>query len=112
MAHRQRRRLKLLKNKWVVYAVALVIMVGACFYIYKIIYPNEEPPQVEVTNQALEAAKKENADMKRRLDELEKRVKLESKQIKVQERVKVDAMPPDAVAGAIADELRIFLRTD
>ena len=101
----------MLKNKWVVYAVALVIMVGACFYIYKIIYPNESP-QVEVTNQALEAAKKENADMKRRLDELEKRVKAESKQIKVQEREKVDAMPPDAVARAIADELRIFLRTD
>ena len=101
----------MLKNKWVVYAVALSVIVGACFYIYKIIYPNE-PPQVEVTNQALEAAKKENADMKRRLDELEKRVKLESKQIKVQEREKVDAMPPDAVAGAIADELRIFLRTD
>ena len=101
----------MLKNKWVVYAVALVIMAGACFYVYKIIYPNE-PPQVEVTNQALEAAKKENADMKRRLDELEKQVKQGAKQIKVQEREKVDAMPPDAVAGAIADELRIFLRTD
>ena len=50
--------------------------------------------------------------MKRRLDELEKRVKLESKQIKVQEREKVDAMPPDAVAVAIADELRLFLGAD
>lgn len=111
MAHRQRRRLKLLKNKWVVYAAALVIMAGACFYVYKIIYPNE-PPQVEVTNQALEAAKKENADMKRRLDELEKQVRQGAKQIKVQEREKVDAMPPDAVAVAIADELRLFLRAD
>ena len=98
----------MLKNKWVVYAAALVIMAGACFYVYKIIYPNE-PPQVEITNQALEVVKKENADMKRRLDELEKRVKLESKQIKVQERAKVDSLPPDAVAGAIADELRLFL---
>ena len=98
-------------KKWIVYAVALAVIVGACFYIYKIIYPNE-PPQVEVTNQALEAAKKENADMKRRLDELEKQVKAESKQIKVQEREKVDAMPPDAVAGAIADELRLFLDSD
>ena len=104
----QRRRLKLLKNKWVVYAVAMVIMAGACFYIYKIIYPNE-PPQVAATDEAIERVKQENADMKRRLDELEKRVKLESKQIKVQEREKVDAMPPDAVAGAIADELRLFL---
>ena len=111
MAHRQRRRLKLLKNKWVVYAAALVIMAGACFYVYKIIYPNE-PPQIEVTNQALEAAKKENADMKRRLDELEKQVRQGAKQIKVQEREKVDAMPPDAVAVAIADELRLFLRAD
>ena len=101
----------MLKNKWIVYAVALAVIVGACFYVYKIIYPNE-PPQVEIADQALEAAKKENADMRRRLDELEKRVKAESKQIKVQEREKVDAMPPDAVAGAIADELRIFLRTD
>lgn len=98
-------------KKWIVYLIALVIMAGACFYVYKIIYPNE-PPQVEGTNQALEAAKKENADMKRRIDELEKRVKAESKQIKVQEREKVDAMPPDAVAGAIADELRLFLGAD
>ena len=101
----------MLKNKWVVYAVALVIMVGACFYVYKIIYPNE-PPQVEITNQALDAAKKENADMKRRLDELEKQVRQGAKQIKQEEREKVDAMPPDAVAGAIADELRLFLGAD
>ena len=98
-------------KKWIIYLIALAVIVGACFYVYKIIYPNE-PPQVEVTNQALEAAKKENADMKRRLDELEKQVKLESKQIKVQEREKVDAMPPDAVAGDIADELRLFLDSD
>ena len=111
MAHQQRRRLKLLKNKWVVYAAALVIMVGACFYVYKIIYPNE-PPQVEITDQALEAAKQENADMKRRLEELEKQVRQGARQIRQEERVKVDALPPDAVAGAIADELRIFLRTD
>ena len=101
----------MLKNKWVVYAVALVIMAGACFYVYKIIYPNE-PPQVEVTNQALEAAKKENADMKRRLDELEKQVRQGAKQIKQEERAKVDSLPPDAVAGAIADELRLFLGAD
>ena len=98
-------------KKWIVYAVALAIIVGACFYIYKIIYP-PEPPQVEITNQALETAKKENADMKRRLDELEKQVKAESKQIKVQEREKVDAMPPDAVADSIVSELRLFLGAD
>ena len=98
-------------KKWIIYLIALAVIVGACFYIYKIIYPNE-PPQVEVTNQALEAAKKENADMKRRLDELEKQVRQGAKQIKVQEREKVDAMPPDAVAVAIADELRLFLGAD
>ena len=98
-------------KKWIVYLIALAVIVGACFYVYKIIYPNE-PPQVEITNQALEAAKKENADMKRRLDELEKQVRQGAKQIKVQEREKVDAMPPDAVAGAIADELRLFLGAD
>ncbi len=101
------------KNKWnkwvVVIAVAVVLIAG--IWIYKIIYP-PVPPQVEATNQALEAAKKENADMRRRLEDLEKRVKLESKQIKVQEREKVDALPPDAVAVAIADELRLFLGTD
>ena len=95
-------------KKWIIYLIALAVIVGACFYVYKIIYPNE-PPQVEVTNQALEAAKKENADMKRRLDELEKQVRQGAKQIKVQEREKVDAMPPDAVAVAVADELRLFL---
>jgi uncharacterized protein involved in exopolysaccharide biosynthesis len=107
----QRRRLKLLKNKWVVYAVALAVIAGACFYVYKIIYPNE-PLHVAATDEAIERVKQENADMKRRLDELEKQVKAESKQIKVQEREKVDAMPPDAVAGAIADELRLFLDSD
>ena len=95
-------------KKWIIYLIALAVIVGACFYVYKIIYPNE-PPQVEVTNQALEAAKKENADMKRRLDELEKQVRQGAKQIKQEERAKVDSLPPDAIAGAIADELRLFL---
>jgi len=98
-------------KKWIIYLIALAVIVGACFYVYKIIYPNE-PPQVEVTNQALEAAKKENADMKRRLDELEKQVRQGAKQIKQEERAKVDSLPPDAVAGAIADELRLFLDSD
>ena len=98
-------------KKWIIYLIALAVIVGACFYVYKIICPNE-PPQVEVTNQALEAAKQENADMKRRLDELEKQVRQGAKQIKQEERAKVDSLPPDAVAGAIADELRIFLGAD
>ena len=98
-------------KKWIIYLIALAVIVGACFYVYKIIYPNE-PPQVETTNQALEAAKQENADMKRRLDELEKKVKADAKKIKTQEREKVDSLPPDAVAGAITDELRLFLGAD
>lgn len=103
-------------KQWLILGALLAIM-AAAIYGWQTIHNRavdkaNEPPQVEVTNQALEAAKKENADMKRRLDELEKRVKLESKQIKVQEREKVDAMPPDAVAGAIADELRLFLGAD
>ena len=98
-------------KKWIVYAVALAVIVGACFYVYKIIYPNE-PPQVEITNQALDAAKQENADMRRRIDELEKQVRQGAKQIRQEERVKVDSLPPDAVAGAIADELRLFLGAD
>ena len=98
-------------RKWIIYAVALTVIVGACFYIYKIIYPNE-PPQVEPTNQALEAAKKENADMKRRLEELEKQVRQGAKQIRQEERTKVDALPPDAVADAVVSELRLFLGTD
>ena len=95
----------------VISVVVLIIVIVAGVWIYRIIYP-PEPPQVEVTNQALEAAKKENADMKRRIDELEKQVRQGAKQIKVQEREKVDAMPPDAVARAIADELRLFLGSD
>lgn len=95
----------------VISVVALIIVIVAGVWIYRIIYP-PEPPQVEITNQALEVVKKENADMKRRIDELEKQVRQGAKQIKVQEREKVDAMPPDAVAGAIADELRLFLDSD
>ena len=98
-------------KKWILYAVALAVIVGACFYVYKIIYPNE-PPQVEITNQALEVVKQENSDMKRRLDELEKQVRQGAKQIRQEDRVKVDSLPPDAVAGAIADELRLFLNSD
>ena len=98
-------------RKWIIYAVALVIMAGACFYVYKIIYPNE-PPQVAVTDEAIERVKQENADMKRRLDELEKQVRQGAKQIRQEERAKVDSLPPDAVAGAIADELRLFLGAD
>ena len=95
----------------VISIVALIIIIVAGIWIYKIIYP-PEPPQVETTNQALEAAKQENADMRRRLDELEKQVKQGAKQIKVQEREKVDALPPDAVATAVADELRLFLDSE
>ena len=98
-------------KKWIVSLIALAVIVGACFYVYKIIYPNE-PPQVEVTNQALEAVKQENADMKRRLDELEKQVRQGAKQIKQEERAKVDSLPPDAVADSIVSELRLFLGAD
>ena len=95
----------------VISVVALIIVIVAGVWIYRIIYP-PEPPQVEITNQALEVVKKENADMKRRIDELEKQVRQGAKQIKVQEREKVDAMPPDAVATAVVDELRLFLGSD
>ena len=98
-------------KKWIVYAVALAVIVGACFYVYKIIYPNE-PPQVAATDGAIEQVKQENADMRRRFDELEKKVKADAKKIKNQERTKVDALSPDAVAVAIADELRLFLGAD
>lgn len=98
------------KNK-IILLVAVIVVIVVGIYVYRLIYPNV-PPQVEATNQALEVAKQENADMRRRLEELEKRVKRESQQIKVQEREKVDALPPDAVAGAIADELRLFFGTD
>ena len=101
----------MLKNKWVVYAVALVIMAGACFYVYKTIFP-PEPTQIVVTDLALEQAKKENADMRRRLDELEKQVRQGAKQIKQEERAKVDSLPPDAVADSIVSELRLFLGSD
>lgn len=98
-------------KKWIVYLIALAVIVGACFYVYKIIYPNE-PPQVEITNQALDAAKQENAEMRRRLDELEKQVRQGAKQIKQEERAKVDSLPPDAVADSIVSELRLFLDSD
>ena len=106
----QRRRLKLLKNKWVL-IIATIVVIVAGRYIYKIIYP-PEPPQVAATDEAIERVKQENADMKRRLDELEKKVKADSKKIKTQEREKVDSLPPDAVADSIVSELRLFLGAD
>jgi peptidoglycan hydrolase CwlO-like protein len=98
-------------KKWIIYLIALAVIVGACFYIYKTIFP-PEPTQIVVTDQALDAAKQENADMRRRLDELEKQVRQGAKQIKQEERAKVDSLPPDAVADSIVSELRLFLGSD
>ena len=103
-------------KQWFILGALLAIM-AAAIYGWQTIHNRAvdkamEPPQVEVTNQALEAVKKENADMKRRLDELEKKVKADAKKIKTQEREKVDSLPPDAVAVAVVDELRLFLGAD
>ena len=99
-------------KKWIIYLIALAVIVGACFYVYKIIYPNE-PPQVEVTNQALEAAKKakkENADMKRRL-ELEKQGqagKRSRSKCKSVKRLMLCLLMLSLLA--VADELRLIPR--
>ena len=108
--------MSLTTKQWIALGALLVIM-AAAIYGWQTIHNRAvdeamEPPQIEITNQALEAAKQENADIKRRLEELEKQVRQGSKQIRQEERVKVDALPPDAVAGAIADELRLFLGAD
>ena len=103
-------------KQWLILGALLAIM-AAAIYGWQTIHNRAvdkamEPPQVAITNNALETAIKENADMRRRIDELGKRVKQGAKQIKVQEREKVDALPPDAVADAVADELRLFLDSD
>ena len=103
-------------KQWFILGALLAIM-AAAIYGWQTIHNRAvdkamEPPQVEITNQALDAAKKENADMKRRLDELEKKVKADAKKIKTQEREKVDSLPPDAVADSIVSELRLFLGAD
>ena len=103
-------------KQWFILGALLAIM-AAAIYGWQTIHNRAvdkamEPPQVEITNNALETAIKENADMRRRIDELEKRVRQGAKQIRQEERVKVDALPPDAVAGAITDELRLFLGAD
>ena len=103
-------------KQWFILGALLAIM-AAAIYGWQTIHNRAvdkamEPPQVEITNNALETAIKENADMRRRIDELEKRVRQGAKQIRQEERVKVDALPPDAVATAVVDELRIFLGAD
>ena len=95
----------------VISVIALIVIIVAGVWVYRIIYP-PEPPQVEITNQALETAKQENAEMKRRLDELENKLKQESQAISTQVRQRVNALPPDAVADTIADELRLFLDSE
>ena len=52
MAHRQRRRLKLLKNKWVL-IIATIVIIVAGRYIYKAIYPPivAVDPQVQTIKQ-------------------------------------------------------------
>lgn len=92
----------------VISIVALIIVIVAGVYIYRLIYV-PVPPQVAITDTALEQAKKENADMKRRIEEFEKQVKQGAKEIRIKEREAVDTLPPDAVAISVADELRLFL---
>ena len=103
-------------KQWFILGALLAIM-AAAIYGWQTIHNRAvdkamEPPQVEITNNALETAIKENADMRRRIDELEKRVRQGAKQIRQEERVKVDALPPDAVADSIVSELRLFLGSD
>ena len=103
-------------KQWFILGALLAIM-AAAIYGWQTIHNRAvdkamEPPQVEITNNALETAIKENADMKRRLEELEKQVRQGAKQIRQEERAKVNSLPPDAVAGAITDELRLFLGAD
>ena len=95
----------------VISVIALIVIIVAGVWVYRIIYP-PEPPQVAATDEAIERVKQENADMKRRLEELEKKVKADAKKIKTQEREKVDSLPPDAVADSIVSELRLFLGAD
>ncbi len=97
-------------KKWIVYAAALVLIAGACFYIYKTIFP-PEPTQIVVTDLALEQAKQKNEEMKRRLDELENKLKQESQAISTQVRQRIDTMPPDVVSNTISNELRLFLNS-
>ena len=103
-------------KQWFIFGALLAIM-AAAIYGWQTIHNRAvdkamEPPQVEITNNALETAIKENADMRRRIDELEKQVRQGAKQIRQEERAKVDSLHPDAVAVAIADELRLFLGAD
>ena len=65
--------------------------------------------QIHATDQAIEQAQKDNNDMIRRLDEIEDKVQQGAKAVQQRERKSVDSLPPDAVATAIVDELRLFL---
>ena len=97
------------RNKIIIISLIIIAVVG--IYIYRLIYV-PVPPQVAITDSAIEQAKQENADMQRRIEELEKQVKQGAKEIRTQTRKAVDALPPDAVATAVVDELRLFLGTD
>lgn len=90
--------------------ICLAAVILLCGYAcYTIIYKDTPKPQMEVTDKAIGQAREENTAALRRLDELEKTVKKEVQVIRVREREYVDSLPPDAVAAALTDELRIFL---
>ena len=92
MAHQQRRRLKLLKNKWVL-IIATIVVIVAGRYIYKAIYPPivAVDPQVQTIKQEV---------IKDRI--IIKEVIKDAKQEAVQ---RVAVMSDDAVA----DELNLRL---
>lgn len=92
--------------------ICLTVILVAGYVCYSIVYRDTPTAQIQATDQVIDQAKDDNTATLRRLDEIEKQVKKDAKQIKVVERETVDALLPDAVAGAIADELRLFLGAD
>lgn len=89
--------------------ICLAVILIGCYFCYVLVYKDRPTAQIHATDQAIEQAQKDNNDMIRRLDEIEDRVQQGAKAVQQRERKNVDSLPPDAVATALVDELRLFL---
>lgn len=89
------------------YLVAIVVM-SILLYLSMKNQPAIPYKEIDATNKAIERLKQDLLDSQRRIDDLDKRVREQIKEIKCVEQSNVSAMDSDDVANALQDELGKF----
>lgn len=98
------------RRRWIVYTCILIISIsitiGCLVYVSHLC---KSKVNIESTNKAVAVLQSEIKDSKRRIDLLDEKIKREAKRIRITEKAIVNAMPADAVATSVVDELCEFI---